>query len=148
MSDSARHGDLLPVPGGYDADGELTRDPAAIKASKRALPIGYWKGSGLAILLDLIAALLSGGRTSAQISREATEYAVSQVFIAFDVGRTPLGDQAERIVSAVIDDLHRMEAVDGGSIRYPGENTLRIRHENMAHGVPVDPEIWQQVLEL
>ena len=32
--------------GGFDADGVLTTDPAAILASRRALPVGYWKGSG------------------------------------------------------------------------------------------------------
>ena len=39
-------GQLLPVDGGFDAEGHLTRDPAAIEASQRPLPIGYWKGSG------------------------------------------------------------------------------------------------------
>ena len=40
----------------------LTTDPAAIEKSGRALPIGYWKGSGLSILLDMIGTLLSGGK--------------------------------------------------------------------------------------
>src|SRR5438046_5621054 len=40
-------GERLPVEGGFDSQGQLTRDPAAIEASQRALPIGYWKGSGL-----------------------------------------------------------------------------------------------------
>jgi 3-dehydro-L-gulonate 2-dehydrogenase len=44
-------GEMLPVPGGSTHDGELTRDPAAIEASGRPLPIGYWKGSGLALML-------------------------------------------------------------------------------------------------
>jgi len=43
------------VEGGFDAGGRLTRDPAAIEASKRPLPIGYWKGSGLALMLDMSA---------------------------------------------------------------------------------------------
>jgi hypothetical protein len=41
-----KRGELLPVDGGFDADGNLTRDPAAIERSSRPLPIGYWKGSG------------------------------------------------------------------------------------------------------
>src|SRR6266404_7781047 len=47
-------GEQLPVPGGFDLKGELTRDPGAIEASARPLPIGYWKGSGLALLLDML----------------------------------------------------------------------------------------------
>src|SRR4029077_4230593 len=53
-------GEQLPVDGGFDRDGHLTRDPAAIEASKRPLPIGSWKGSGLSMLLDMMAELLSG----------------------------------------------------------------------------------------
>src|SRR5437016_1687782 len=51
----------LPVEGGYDRAGALTRDAAAIEASGRLLPSGFWKGSGLSLVLDLVAALLSGG---------------------------------------------------------------------------------------
>ena len=36
----------LPVFGGYDANGELTRDAGAVIASSRLLPIGYWKDQG------------------------------------------------------------------------------------------------------
>ena len=57
----AARGEQLPVPGGYDAAGNLSTDPADIEASQRALPIGYWKGSGLSLVLDLLAAMLSGG---------------------------------------------------------------------------------------
>ncbi len=60
-------GEELPVDGGFDADGKLTRDPAAIEASRRLLPMGYWKGSGLAVVLDLLAAILSGGAATCDI---------------------------------------------------------------------------------
>ena len=38
-------GELLPMDGGFDSQGHLTRDPGAIELSARPLPIGYWKGS-------------------------------------------------------------------------------------------------------
>ena len=37
----------LAVAGGYNKAGELTDDPGEILASRRALPIGYWKGAGM-----------------------------------------------------------------------------------------------------
>ena len=66
-------GEQLPVAGGFDESGALTHDPAAIERSGRALPIGFWKGSGLAIVLDLIAATLSGGRATHEIPPRAEE---------------------------------------------------------------------------
>ncbi len=50
---------MLPVAGGYDEEGRLSTDPAAIEMSRRLLPIGFWKGSGLAVVLDMVAAILS-----------------------------------------------------------------------------------------
>ena len=56
-----KKGALLPVDGGFDAEGRLTRDPAAIEATQRLLPVGYWKGSGLAVVLDMMASMMSLG---------------------------------------------------------------------------------------
>ena len=60
----SKRGQPLPVDGGFDSAGNLTKDAAAIEASQRALPIGYWKGSGLSLVLDMLAAMLSGGHAT------------------------------------------------------------------------------------
>src|SRR5215469_8099981 len=76
-------GELLPLAGGFDSQGQLTRDPAAIETSARPLPIGYWKGSGLALMLDLMAGVLSGGQFTHQIPADPQEETrLSQVFMA------------------------------------------------------------------
>lgn len=144
-----RSGEPFPVPGGYDENGELTCDPDAIAQSKRPLPIGYWKGSGLALLLDLVATLLSGGRSTYQIGRGATEYGVSQVFIAVDVQAIAGGEFLRRAVEETLCDLHGAAPLEEGeTVRYPGEGMLRTREDSLKNGIPVDPEYWQQVLDL
>jgi len=71
----------------------ITTDPAAIEASNRALPIGYWKGAGLSLALDMLAAMLSGGLATHDIPRASLrESGVSQVFLAIDP--TPFDDPA------------------------------------------------------
>ena len=67
LSAYRERGELLPFPGGFDEHGELTRDPAAIERTQRALPIGLWKGSGLAFVLDVLAAMLADGRATYEI---------------------------------------------------------------------------------
>ncbi len=59
-------------------------------SASQLLPIGSWKGSGLALTLDLLAALLSRGKATFQLDARA-ETDVSQVFIAFDVQRVKPG---------------------------------------------------------
>src|SRR4029078_654473 len=78
-----RRGELLPVIGGFDNRGGLTSDPRAIEESARPIPIGYWKGSGLSLMLDLFGSILSDGHATNQIPQEVVkETKLSQVFIA------------------------------------------------------------------
>jgi 3-dehydro-L-gulonate 2-dehydrogenase len=138
-------GEPLPVPGGFDSAGELTRDAAAIEQSKRPLPIGFWKGTALSIALDMIAAMLSGGRATHQIpSSPGTETALSQVFIAIDVTSVAA---AEAVADAIVENLHPSLS-EHESVRYPGERTLATRRQNLAEGIPVDPASWQFVIEV
>ena len=131
----------------FDQAGNLTKDAAAIEASQRALPIGYWKGSGLSLVLDMVAAMLAGGNATYQIPREPVrETGSSQIFLAIDPCSVGYAEEMERIADGIIEFLHQAAPVDARKpVRYPGEETMRVREENMRLGVPVDPEIWQRI---
>jgi 3-dehydro-L-gulonate 2-dehydrogenase len=139
--------ELLPVDGGFDGAGNLTRDAAAIEASQRALPIGYWKGSGLSLVLDMLAAMLSGGLATHQLSRDPLrESGQSQIFLAIDPGAVAGTQELGQIAEGILASFHEATPADPNKpIRYPGEETLRLREENMRLGIPVDPEIWGQI---
>jgi 3-dehydro-L-gulonate 2-dehydrogenase len=139
----------LPLPGGYDTHGQLTCEPAEILASQRPLPIGYWKGAGLSLLLDLLATLLSGGQSTCQISKKDHEYGVSQVFITLDLNQ--LGEQSTltQAVHQIIQDYQQSTpASDTDTILYPGQRVLQRRKHNLEHGVPVDRSIWEAIQKL
>jgi 3-dehydro-L-gulonate 2-dehydrogenase len=150
LSSYSARGALLPVPGGYDDAGELTRDPAAIEVSKRALPVGYWKGAGLSTTLDLLAAMLSGGRATHDIPQEPTrESGVSQVFIAIDPAALGSAEERDGIAAGILESLRLAPPLDANRpVRYPGEQTLHLREENMRLGVPVEPDVWKAVQTL
>ncbi|HTI60846.1 3-dehydro-L-gulonate 2-dehydrogenase [Mucilaginibacter sp.] len=138
-------GEQLPLPGGYDTDGKLSTDPTAILESGRVLPVGFWKGSGLSLVLDLLATVLSQGRPTAAITNGGPESGVSQVFIAIK----PTGAQTESLVEEIIaySKSSRPEK-EGAAIYYPGENTLRTREKSLMEGVWVDEKIWEKVKNL
>ncbi len=143
-------GEQLPYPGGFDLQGNLTTDPATIRASYRALPIGLWKGSGLALTLDLFAAALSGGQATHQISVDPLyETGVSQFFLAIHPRNLIHTAELSRTADALIEAIHTAPRADPkDSARYPGEETFRLRAENTALGVPVDQAAWQQLLSM
>lgn len=141
-------GQPLPIPGGFDAGGSLTTDASAILDSRRLLPMGYWKGSGLALLLDLLAAGLSSGLPTCDISKRKEEYGVSQVFIAFDVSQLATQHQIVNLVGSVIEDFHRSVPDGDADVLYPGERVKRRRAEHLIHGIPVDASVWGEILSL
>ena len=149
MNSYELQGKQLPYDGGFDNEGNLTTDPKAIQDSFLALPVGYWKGAGLSILLDLVASILAGGRSTKDIGELDVEYGVSQVFIAIDISHESQKTIAEKIASEVVDNLHTGATFKAGDkIMYPGERVLNTRRENMEQGIPVEPVYWQQILDM
>lgn len=139
----------LPLPGGFDNNGELTDDPEKILESWRTLPIGYWKGAGLSLLLDIIATILSGGSSVSKITERKVEYALSQVFIAINISKLNNYPSIEAVVGEIIEDLHSsVPSAEGSTVRYPGENVKKIRDESLKNGIPVAENIWKEILEL
>ncbi len=142
-----KRGELLPVEGGFDAEGKLTRDPGAIEKSQRLLPMGFWKGSGLAVVLDMVAAMMSLGNATHAIANDPLrETGLSQMFFAMHP--EALGDDArmEKIADEVVASLHRSPAAEERRpMRYPGENTLRLRDENRRIGLPVEQAVWDEI---
>ena len=136
----------LPLAGGYDQEGELSTNPGDIIESQRLLPVGFWKGSGLSLMLDLLATVLSGGRSTAEITDAGEEFGVSQVFISMKPSDSNLcGSLTEQIItftksSTPVDALK--------TVSYPGEHTLKTRIENQSAGIPVDEKIWNEVLQM
>jgi 3-dehydro-L-gulonate 2-dehydrogenase len=150
LFEAKRNSKSLPVDGGFDSEGKLTNDPDAILQSGRVIPIGYWKGSGLAILLDLIVSLLSGGLSTQKMDEEqpsqnAFGYACSQIFIAIDPFKVS-GQLNDQLIEETLHYIKQAEpANEGGDVYYPGEGTLMKRKKNLNSGIPVDEEVWKEV---
>ena len=124
------------------------RDPAEIEKSGRVLPVGFWKGSGLSLVLDMTAALLSGGSATHQINTDPElESGISQTFIAVNLPALDENGYAARLADQIIEHLQTPTA-GGERVRYPGEKTLQTRQENTEKGIPVEPEIWNEIRSL
>ena len=149
MESYANEGKKLPYEGGFDREGGLTNDPGKILESWRTLPIGYWKGASLSLLLDILATILSAGSAVNEITARKVEYNCSQVFIAIDIRKLKNYPSIEKSVHEIIDDLHSSVPVnDETKIRYPGENVPKLREESLKNGIPVAKNIWEEILSL
>ena len=144
-------GRKLPYPGGYDQEGNLTTDPGAIEQTRRILPMGYWKGSAMALALDLAAAMLANGNTGSEMDAIGMGSCGSccQVFIAFDPYLFGTKEEIEEKIDRRIEAAHGSHPErEGGRILYPGERTIADRNRSMEEGVSVDEQIWRKVCAL
>ncbi|MBN7811290.1 3-dehydro-L-gulonate 2-dehydrogenase [Algoriphagus sp. H41] len=146
LSRLAATGQTTDFPAGFNEKGDLTHDPQVVLENQSALPMGMWKGAGLSLMIDLLAALLSGGDSVSGIGKKPLESSLSQVFISLDPKVLGLeawfADKAE----AIITDYLGAEAFEGKSVFYPGQQTLRTRKRNLENGVPVAEATWAQII--
>lgn len=144
-------GKQLPYPGGFDENGNLTSDPGAIEKTGRILPTGYWKGTSLAIALDLAAAMIANGfcGTDMDIQAKGSCSGCCQIFIAIDPymfgGKEELQAMLDKRVAAA-DATHPIDPKH--PVRCPGESTVARREKSMKDGVNVDENVWAQICNL
>lgn len=149
IEDCRLRGVQLPVPGGYDTKGQLTTDPAEIEKTWRVLPMGYWKGSGLSIALDLIATVLTNGNSVQKIGTFGDEIGLTQIMIAIDPTKFNTVEQTDAIVDAILADVKSSEPVsENGEVFYPGELEQKNIREFKEKGIPVIDEVWESVRKM
>ncbi|MFC4171091.1 Ldh family oxidoreductase [Microvirga sp. GCM10011540] len=131
------------------ADGTPLKDPKR-SSEGLLLPIGGYKGSGLALILGLLAGTLNGaafGRDVVDFNADATtETNTGHFIVAIDVSRfTPL-ETFKAEVDRHLRDLRNSERLPGfDEIRIPGEQRV-VRYESRQRdGVPLSPELRQKL---
>jgi L-2-hydroxycarboxylate dehydrogenase (NAD+) len=130
-------------------DGSALTDPARA-AEGLLLPIGGYKGSGLAIVLGLLAGTLNGAAFGRDVidfnADDDSACNTGHVMIVLDVARfTPLADFTAE-VDRHLRELRTSRTLPGfDSIRLPGEQRRRRRDERLHDGVPLPRELLAQL---
>jgi 3-dehydro-L-gulonate 2-dehydrogenase len=149
INDYKLRGKKLPYHGGWDDNNELSNDPENILKKERGLPIGYWKGSALSMVLDMLATLLSAGDSTYKIGLKGYETGLSQVFLCIYPEIFKENNLKEKLLNEIIDYSHDVEPMHpGGKTYYPGERSKQTRAINLKKGIPVTEQVWKEVLDL
>lgn len=144
-----QNGEKLPIPGGFDRDGSLTHDPAAILETRRPLPIGYWKGAAMSLALDMIAAGTSLGRTVHMIGPAGEEKGLSQIFIVLNYTGLVGEEEAQKRFDDAVEAMLSSEPADPEKpVRAPGGNIRSIVENNLQNGMYVNDKTWNMILDL
>jgi LDH2 family malate/lactate/ureidoglycolate dehydrogenase len=134
------------------ADGQPLTDP---KRSNEGLllPIGGYKGSGLALILGLLAGTLNGAAFGQDVvdfnTDNTTETNTGHFIVAVDVARfTPL-ETFKAEVDRHLRELRASERLPGfDRIRIPGEDREARFSNRSRDGVPLSPELTKKLDDL
>ena len=144
------HNKGVPVPAGtmIDPEGNPTTDPGPfIREHVGALlSFGGHKGSGLAVMCEIMAGAVAGGQRAGE--PEKGGILNSMLAVVIDLAR--LGDPAA-IVKAVGETAAHIRSArpspGTSAILLPGEPERRAAAERMAQGITVDPNTWSDIVE-
>ena len=141
-----------PMPEGWminPKDGTPLTDSAR-SAEGLLLPIGGYKGSGLALVLGLLAGTLNGaafGRDVIDFNYNDTDACdTGHFFIALDVSRFIPIDVFKREIDRQLHELRQSKRLPGvDAIRLPGEQRAQRRDDRQYYGVPIVEEVMVQL---
>ncbi|MGX1185766.1 delta1-piperideine-2-carboxylate reductase [Pseudomonas sp. F-14 TE3623] len=143
---AARKGERLPAGMGVDSLGQPTQDPKAILEGGALLPFGGHKGSALSMMVELLAAALTGGNFSFEFDWSNHPGAktpwTGQLLIVIDPSKSAGQNFAERSQELV----RQMYGV--GLKRLPGDRRHRQRAKAKVEGIALDAQTLANLREL
>ncbi len=131
-----------------DADGQPTNDPTGLIRDRTGalLSFGKHKGSGLAVMCEIMAGALGGG----QRTEQAGKGGIVNSMLAVVIDPTKLGDTGSVGEAAASTAAHiRSSRVAPGfeQVLLPGEPERRSAERRGREGIQVDDGTWREVLE-
>jgi len=138
---SKAKGEPLPEGVAYAADGSgYTRDAAEALEGGAIATFGGHKGTGLSLMIELLAGVLPGGAVLGQCESKKTAKSWGHTLIA--IQPEGLVDDFEGKAASVLAAVR----ASGQSVRIPGERSAKMAAERAAAGtLPIPTRIWESI---
>jgi LDH2 family malate/lactate/ureidoglycolate dehydrogenase len=138
------------IPPGWAMDSEGVPTTSVDTALKGLVsPLGGYKGSGLAMMVEILCAVLSGGAMSTELGGiriRGRAMRVSQTFLGIDISRFLPPDEfaarMERLI-AVVKSTQPAKGYD--EVLVAGEPEWRMEAERRANGIPLEQGTWKSL---
>lgn len=140
------------IPAGWalDADGVPTTSTAV--ASKGLLqPLGGYKGSGLAVMVEILCAVLAGSAMGSEVGgirRPGRPSRTSQMYLAIDISRFMPVDEFRIRIEKLVGMLKAVPVATGyDEILVAGDPEWRTEAERVRNGIPIEDGNWNELCE-
>lgn len=144
-------GEMIPEGWAVDRDGKITTDPKEA-LDGALLPLGGAKGSGLAIMVDLLAGALSGAavgknvRGTLDMTHGSTK---GDLFIAIDPAAFVALENFLDSVETLKDQIRQCKRAEGvKTILLPGEFEYLTKEERLRRGIAITEGLHRELIAL
>jgi len=148
---AADKGERIPEGWAVDKEGRATTDPVAALEGSLA-PIAGAKGSGLAIVIDVLCGVLSGGTYGNGVKSMydmTGPCGTCNTMIAIDISKFIPVDRFTEQVKAMIGAIKGSSLASGFSrIFLPGEIEIETERNRLTQGIPFEEETWARLNRL
>jgi ureidoglycolate dehydrogenase (NAD+) len=142
-------GRVIPEGWGVDERGLGTTDPAAVHA---AVPLGGYKGYGLALMVEVLSGVLAGAGVTRGVGRLHHEHDQAQNVGHFHLALDPVplaGDGFGERLTALLAELRAIPAAAGhDEVLVAGDPEDRARAERERDGIPLPAVVRARLEEL
>jgi LDH2 family malate/lactate/ureidoglycolate dehydrogenase len=149
LVDAAYHNqDTIPAWWGFlDSDGNPTTDRRAAEKGRQT-PIGGYKGTGLAMMVEILCSGLSGGLMATDVPafNPAGPLGISHMFLAIDPARfMGLADFQGRMsrLATLVKSSEPAKGYD--EVLIAGEPEWRAMEERTRDGIPIPEPLWERL---
>ncbi len=140
----------IPAGWAFDRDGVPTTDTAAAYKGM-LMPLGGYKGSGLAMMVEILCAVLSGGAMANELGGirwRGTRVRCSQTFLAVDIARfMPVEEFTARMEKLVAIVKSTPPAPGFDEVLVAGDPEWRTEAERLANGIPIADGNWAELMK-
>lgn len=139
------------IPAGWalDREGVPTTDTQAAYKGW-LMPLGGYKGSGLAMMVEMLCGVLSGGAVSTEIGGirwRGKPIRVSQTYLAIDIARfMPVDEFRQRVERLVAHVKSTPTAIGYDEVLVAGDPEWRLEAERRREGIPIGQGTWDALL--
>jgi LDH2 family malate/lactate/ureidoglycolate dehydrogenase len=148
---AAQRGEKIPADWALNAAGEPTEDPHQAMAGLLS-PVGGYKGYGLALVMEILSAVLSGatfGLAMPPMADESKTQDIGHFFLALDIKQMmPLATFQQRLAGLMAEHQNVPLANGVKRIYLPGEIEYLKREQRLKSGIPLEVFVVEALSQL
>ncbi|MDR0361108.1 MAG: ureidoglycolate dehydrogenase [Planctomycetota bacterium] len=146
--DSRSKGKAIPDTWAVDSNGRPTTDPNAVAG---LVPVAGAKGSGLMMMVDILAGVLLGQPSGKHVSSMYADLSagreLGQIHIALNPGFFVGREAFLAAIDDMVGEIHALKPADGfDRLFYPGERSESVAERYRRDGIPIVKEIYDYLV--